>query len=228
MDGTHGRDVSKVGKGRPDGVLSGGEGEVTDEKGSGRGSGELVVEDLLGLVAKGTSLLGGTGKTEVDLDGTSIDLLSSHLERLLGRLGLDELDVTETTALLRLPVGDDTGRDDLSADLELALEPLVVDVPRESSDVDGGHLGGGSVDGLDGSGGVVLLDLLGGGLGVLGSTLLGSRGGIGHLLVLISGGRHERVIQLKVRWGRTESDESSESESAAAAALAAGAAAGVW
>jgi hypothetical protein len=181
---THRRNITEVGEGGPNGVLGSGERKVTDEEGRRRGSREGVVEGLLG--ALGLSFTVRAGSRKVDLDRTSVDFLSSEFESFLSSLGRRELDVSETTRSTRVTVGDDTGRDDLAALGELGLEPVVVDVPRELSDEDGGRLGSVVSVGVGDGGG---LGLLSGGLRLLSSALLGLlSGGLGgHLLVLVIG-----------------------------------------
>lgn len=111
-------------------VLGNRERKGTDPKSLGRRR-LLVVEDpstlLGGLV--GLSLSG-----VINTDGTAVNLRTVLLNSLGRGLKVGEFHVAETTRLLGVTVEDDSGRNNFTARLELGLEPVVVDIPRELAD----------------------------------------------------------------------------------------------
>jgi hypothetical protein len=140
-------------------TLVGGEGEVADKEGLG-GLADLVAESPLALLSVG---LLSSGSGVVDPDRTAVNLLAV-LRHGLGRgLEVGELDVGESLGSVVVVVPDHTGRDDLAALGKLGLEPVVVDVPRETADKDVARGGQGVGVGVDSVG----LGLLCGGLGVV-------------------------------------------------------------
>ena len=166
-------DVAVLLEGLLDNLVAAVEGEVTKEEGVA-GSGALVTElvgALEGLVGR---LLTGSG--EVDVEGTTVELVAHHLLLSLGgSLGGVELDVTETIGAARLAVADNTAADDVTELLELAVEPVLINVPAQAANeevLDTLSLGGGSLLGLG---------LLDGRLGSLLSLAL-----LGRSLVLIA------------------------------------------
>lgn len=181
---TDGLDVTVLAEGLVDVVLGRVEGKRADPEGVGGGR-ALVVEDLGALVGVRLASVG-----EVDTDGTAVELLALELNGLDGRVDVGELDVAESTRALGVAVKNDAGRDDLTARGELGSEPVVVDVPRKTTDENG--VGGlllalRGLNLLDGGGG-------GGSLGLLLSlALVGS--GLGLLLVVgrVRVGRGVRV-----------------------------------
>lgn len=142
------------------------EGEVTEEEGVA-GSRALVaklVGAVEGLVGR---LLAGSG--EVNVEGTAIELVSHHLLLGGGSSGsIIELNVTETLGAAGLAVADDTAADDVTEALELAAEPVLVNVPAQAANEE-------VLDTLSGGGGGLLsLRLLDGRLSrLLGLALLG-------------------------------------------------------
>lgn len=124
---TYRGNITEIGESGPDSIFGSGERKVADEEGSGRRTGKGIVEDLLGAFSLTFTVR--SGSREIDLDGTSVDLLSSEFESFLSSLSRSEFDVTETTGSTRVSVGNDTSRDDLTALDEFGLEPIVVDVP---------------------------------------------------------------------------------------------------
>jgi hypothetical protein len=165
-------------------VLVGLERDVADEKGVGL----WVLGITVGLGAGvGAVLWCGvvTGSGEVNIGLATIDestLLG--LEGSGGIGGVGELNVTETLGAARLTVGDDTSAGDLTELFELAVQPLVVNVPAQVTNEQ--VLGSGILD--------LSLGLLGGGLLLLiiGLALLGWGGLLGALLLL----RVVRVIRV--------------------------------
>lgn len=108
-------------------VLGDREGKGTNPKGlSGRGL--LVVEDLSTLLG---GLVGLSLSGVVDTDRTAVNLRTVLLDRLGRGLKVGEFHVAETTRLLGVTVEDNSGRNNLTTRLELGLEPVVVNVPRE-------------------------------------------------------------------------------------------------
>lgn len=151
----------------------------------------MIVEDLLGAFSLTFTV--GARSREIDLDGTSVDFLSGEFESFLSSFGGLEFDVSETTGTTRVTVGNDTGRDDLSALGEFGLEPVIVDVPGKLSDENGGRFG--SIVSVGVGDRSVGLGLLGGSSGFLSGTLLGLlSGSFLHLLVLVVG----RVGRIRV------------------------------
>lgn len=147
-----------------DDVLVGLEGKVTDKEGLARL--RDLVPKLVGTLLTVLRLHGGLLARKVDVNLTTVNLLSVHcLHRLLGRIELSKLDVTESTRLLGVSVKHDSARDDLPGGLELGLEPVVVDVPGKLADKDvvggfgGVGVGRGVGLGLLGRGFVVVLGL---------------------------------------------------------------------
>ena len=125
-------------EGLVDGVLVGLERQVSDEKSLGRLGG--LVAKLAGSLLPGTVGRGGSGRGKVDVDLSSVNLLSVHLlDGLGGILDVDELDVSESSRLLGGSVEHDSGGRDLTELVKLGLEPVVVDVPRELADEDVGR-----------------------------------------------------------------------------------------
>lgn len=83
-------DLTALGKGTTDIILSGVEGQVSDEEGIGSLTLRGVVEGL------GTSLLLGAGLREVDADGATVNLLTGKGQSSVGALSVGKLDVSET------------------------------------------------------------------------------------------------------------------------------------
>jgi hypothetical protein len=123
---------------------------------------------------------------------------------LLGLRGISsvgELDVTETLSTASLTVSDDTAANDLTEALELAAEPVLIDVPAHvtNEEVLDTLLSGGLFSlGLLDSGGSCLLSLalLGGsllalgsrrvvGVGVRGVVRVGGGGGLSKLVYVV-------------------------------------------
>jgi hypothetical protein len=123
--------ITKLAKRGPEAVFGDGPGQVSDEQ---RGARFRL------RVAKHLSSLLGVGLTRlrnVDVDLSAVDLLAVHLGHgLLGLCGRRELDVRETTRFARVAVHLDSGRNDSTAALEFLGEPVIVDVPRETTDKD--------------------------------------------------------------------------------------------
>jgi hypothetical protein len=163
-------DVAELAKGLVDLVLGDVKRERADPEGLG-GSRLLVVEDLGAALS-----VGGLGLGGVDADRAAVNLRTVLLQGLGSSVGGNEVDVAETTRLAGLAVKHDTGTDDLTAVGELGGKPVVVNVPRETTDEDRVLL---ALNGL------LNLGLLGGGLGVLLSLALAvGGGGLGLLLRL--------------------------------------------
>lgn len=110
---------------RPDSVLGGVEGKVTDKQG-GAGGASHIAESLCALF---TSIAGVAGKADIDLDGTAVDFLAVKLEGLGDSPSGGEVDVSESTRFAGVAVHLDGGGLDLTTLGELLGEPVVVDVP---------------------------------------------------------------------------------------------------
>jgi hypothetical protein len=156
-------------------VFVGGEGHVADPQGGAWRV--LLVTELLGSLLR--VLRGRSSGSVVDVDRSTVNLLAVQLDSLGGSLEFGKLDVTESTGSVLFSVHHDSHADDLTTFLELGLEPVVVDVPRERTDKD--VLGR------------FLVTLFGVGLGdgtVLGLCLLGRGGSLlaGLSLAVGSGG----------------------------------------
>lgn len=123
-----------------DEILSGGPGQVADEKGVARRADLITIllltssSAVLGLVL---GLLGGEVESHVTAieEGTLLGIKS-----LLSSLGIAEVDVTETARAARLTVGDDASTNEILELLELLEEGVVVDVPSEVTNEEGGAL----------------------------------------------------------------------------------------
>jgi hypothetical protein len=169
-------------------VLVGLEGDVTDEKGVGLW--------VLGVTELGSTLGGAlpwrsvvTWSREVDVGLAAIDQSTLLGGKSLGGIGsVGKLDVTETLGAARLTVRDDAGASDLTELLELAVQPLVIDVPGQVADEE-------VLWAILGSG--LSLGLLGGGLLlVIGLALLAWLLLLGRLLLGIGRVRVRRVLGL--------------------------------
>lgn len=159
-------------------VLSSAERQVANEQSVALGASRVaeVTGTLLGTVV--TILLTSGGVVQVD--GTAV-----NLSILLGLVGLGsvgsvgELDVTETAGATRVTVGNNTARA-LAELAELALEPVLIDVPRQVADEEVGRGTLGSI-GLGllsrGNGLIISLALL----GILGGILALLRLGLGRV-----------------------------------------------
>lgn len=141
----------------------------TYPKGGGRG-----VRGSVGLVSLLLSLVPrGSDGSVVDPALSAVNHLAGRVVALVGSLLGRELDVTDTSRSTGLSVHLNSGRGDLTAVGELGSEPVLVNVPREVSNPEGGSGGvaltrpGGGLVGLSG------LGLLSDGLGLLGSLSLG-------------------------------------------------------
>jgi hypothetical protein len=160
-------------------------GQVAEEKGVGRSAALVTV--LGGAVVLGRLL---AGSAEVDVQVAAIKFRLVHL--LLGSGSLSssgEFDVSETLGATGLAVGDDTAAGDITEPLELAAEPVLIDVPAQATNEQ-------VLDALgDGSLNLCLLDdglgsLLG--LALLGRSLLLARCvrvrvvGVGSLEMLVT------------------------------------------
>lgn len=161
-------------------ILSSAEGQVANEQSVGGGAGLVTVGTgtSLGTV---TTLVVLAGSGVVQVDGTTI-----KLDTLLGLEGLDgisnlsELSVTETTGAAGFTVSHNTARN-LAELGELALEPLLIDVPGQVADE---QVGGSTLGNLSG------LGLLSGSLNLVISLAL--LGGFGSVLA---------VLRLRLRVG---------------------------
>ena len=99
---------------------------------------------FLGLIAVALGTLGaallrsislfarGTGFTKIDAQRATIELVAvPGLQSGGGVVGIDKLNVAESLAPARLPVGDDANALELAKFFKLAGEPLFVDVPGQ-------------------------------------------------------------------------------------------------
>lgn len=118
----------------PENVLARREAEVTDEE-CGARLALLVAERLRPAVAD--LILRHTSRL-VNVDRPAIDLLTRELKSGFDGIGGGELDVAEPAGLASVAVHLNTGADNLTALFELGLESVVVDVPGETADEDGG------------------------------------------------------------------------------------------
>lgn len=171
-------------------ILSGGEGKVTNEESVALGAGGVTVGASTVLGAVSTGLGSGAGSGVVKVDGTAIEvgtLLGIH--GLNGIGSVDELNVSESAGAAGLTVGDNAAARELTELGELALEPLLIDVPGEVTDEE---VGGGTL------GDFLSLGLLGNGLGLVISLAL-----LGRLAGLRVG---VRAVGVRVRVGRLESN----------------------
>jgi hypothetical protein len=162
-------DAAVLGEDLLDRVVGAVERQVAEEEGVGRSTALVAV---LGGAVVLCGLL--TGSAEVDVQIAAIKLRLVHLFLGGGSLSSSgELDVSETLGATGLAVGDDTAAGDVTEPLELAAEPVLIDVPAQAANeqvLDA--LGDGSLD-------LCLLDdglgsLLG--LALLGRSLLLARG----------------------------------------------------
>lgn len=153
------------------------EGQVTKEQ-SVAGSRALVTE-LVGTVE---SLVGRllTGSGEVNVERAAIKLVSHHLLLSLSSgISRLELDVTEALGATSLAVANDTAAGNGTELLELAVEPVLINVPAQAANeevLDTLTTSGGSILSLgllDGRGGSLLS------LALLGRGLLVAVGGVG-------------------------------------------------
>jgi hypothetical protein len=154
------------------------------------------------LVGTGTVGIGlSTGSAEVDVELTTVKLVLVHLLLGLGGIGsVGELDVTESLSTASLTVSDDTAANNLTEALELAAEPVLIDVPAHVTNeevldtlLSGGLLGLGLLD--SGGSGLLSLALLGGSLVALGSrrvvgvgirvVRVGGSGGLSKLVYVV-------------------------------------------
>lgn len=119
-----------------DGVLVGAPGDVGDEESIALGADDIAV--LLGtLVAAAASTLTVVGPLlgEVQSHVAAVEERAVLLVvGLLGGLGGREVDVSEAARPAGVPVGDDTGAEQVAEALELLEESIVVDVPGEVAD----------------------------------------------------------------------------------------------
>ena len=129
-----GLDVSVVTEGLVDLVLGERVAQTSNVESAGRLR-ELVTESLGSLLGGGGGL---SGLRVVDSDGSAVNVGTVLLNGLGGTLERSEGDESETSGSARALVHHDLGADNLTAGLELGLEPVVVDVPRELTDKDGG------------------------------------------------------------------------------------------
>lgn len=163
-------------------VLRGAEGKVTDEQSVTSGT-SLVTERAGTVLGTVTILVVLTSSGVVKVDGTAVNistLLSGHSLGGIGSVG--ELNVTETTGATRVTVSHNAGASELTELAELALEPLLIDVPGQVADE---KVGGGALRDIlslgllsSGSGLLIGLALLRG-LGVLAIGVRVRVGGIG-------------------------------------------------
>lgn len=152
-------------------ILSGAEGKVTNEESVALGAGGVTEGASTVLGAVSTGLGSGAGSSVVKVDGTAVEvgtLLGVH--GLNGIGSVDELNVSESAGAAGLTVGDNAAAGELTELGELALEPLLIDVPGQVTDEE---VGGGTLGDLSG------LGLLGDGLGLVISLAL-----LGRLAVL--------------------------------------------
>jgi hypothetical protein len=163
------------------------EGKVAEEESVGGGAALVTV--LVGAGALVGLLAGGA---EVDVQRTAVKLVLVHLGLGLSSVGsVGELDVSETLGAAALTVGDDTASGDVTEALELAAEPVLIDVPAQAADEEvldtlgGGLLGLGLLDG--GLGGGLGLALLGGSLLFAGGGVVRVGVGLWHELALRDG-----------------------------------------
>lgn len=136
-------DLSTIAEELPHLVTVGPEGNVTDKEGAALGADDVAVlgGPVLGLVER--LLVVVAGGSNVQPDGTVVDLLASHgVKGRLGSVGAGEVDEAEATAAATLAVGDNAGTNETVELGELPLEPLIVDVPAELANPDGRPLGG--------------------------------------------------------------------------------------
>lgn len=119
-----------VGEGLPKRVLGQVERQVSDPECRCRRV-SLVSEGLGSSLGVGVSL---GGPVDSDLSAIDDHALLALGERLLGRLVVLELDVSDTTRLAGLSVHLDSGADDGSELLKLPGEERLVDSPRQVSD----------------------------------------------------------------------------------------------
>jgi len=146
--------------------------QTTDVKGLARG-GQRVAVSLGSLLGGGG---GSSGLRVVDSDVSSVNLRVVLLDGLGGAFKVREGDETETSRSLRVGVGHDLGRGDLTARLKLGSQPVVVDVPGQLADEDGRSRLVLAV--------VLDLGLLGRGLGVIVSLSLACGLAIGQAAVI--------------------------------------------
>lgn len=161
-------------------ILSSAEGQVANEQSVGGGAGLVTVGTgtSLGTV---TTLVVLAGSGVIEVDGTAIKLGTLlGLEGLDGISNLGELSVTETAGAARFTVSHNTARN-LAELGELALEPLLIDVPGQVADE---QVGGSTLGNLSG------LGLLSGSLDLVISLAL--LGGLGSVLA---------VLRLRLRVG---------------------------
>jgi len=180
---TDAEDTTVLAEAVTESVLRGAEGKVTDEQSVASGA-SLVTERAGTVLGTVTILIVLTASGVVKVDGTAVNistLLSGHSLGGIGSVG--ELNVTETTGAARVTVSHNAGASELTELAELALEPLLIDVPGQVADE---KVGGGALRDIlslgllsSGSGLLIGLALLGG-LGVLAvGVRVGGIGGVG-------------------------------------------------
>lgn len=121
-------DVAILGEDLLDALVGAVERKVTEEQGVA-GSATLVTV-LVGTIIGLASVRLLAGGAEVDVQLAAIELVLVHLGlSLRGISNLSELNVSEALGATSLAVGDDTASDDFAEALELAAEPILVNVP---------------------------------------------------------------------------------------------------
>lgn len=121
-------------------VLGGRPGEVADEEGVARRADLITIcllasgSTVLGLVL---GLLGSEVKSHVTVIEESTVLL---VVSLLGGIRVAEVDVAESARATGLLVRDDTSSDQVLVALEFLEEGVVIDVPSQVADEEGGTL----------------------------------------------------------------------------------------
>jgi hypothetical protein len=128
---TDGLDGTVLAEGLGEGILIGIEADVADEDGVGWGLGSVAV--LVGTVEAlllRSLLRAGLASVHAKLTVVKQVAVTSG-ESLLGIGSVGVLDVSEPLAAARLAVGDDADTLDLTKLLELAGQPLLVDVPAK-------------------------------------------------------------------------------------------------
>jgi hypothetical protein len=175
-------DVAVLSEDLLDALVAALEGDVAEEEGV---AGRATLVAVLVATGTGVGLL-LAGSAEVDVQLATVELELVHLLLGLGSIGsVGELNVTETikvsegSRIMRsgdiplgaagLTVSDDTAANDLTEALELATEPVFIDVPAHVTNEEvldalfsGGLLGLGLLN--DGLGNFLSLALLGGSL----------------------------------------------------------------
>ena len=144
-------DAAVLGEDLLDGIVGAVKGQVAEEESVG-GSAALVAVFVGASVL--VRLLTRSAKVHVQL--ATIELILVHLLLSLGSVGgISKLDVTKALGAPRLAVSNDTAANDVAEALELAAEPVLINVPAQAAneqvlDTVSGGSGGVGLGFLDG------------------------------------------------------------------------------